>query len=190
MFLTPLLVGVLFHTHGGGFSIEALEGILLQLLAPFLLGQLLQPFLGRRLGRHKRLTQIIDRGSILMVVYGAFSEAVTGGLWHRLSPTDLVSVAVLDALLLAVVLGFTFFVSGWLGFKREDRINITFCGSKKSLASGAPMANVIFAGQDVGSIVLPLMIFHQIQLMVCAVLARRFATGFKEGPEEKRATAA
>jgi len=176
MFLTPLLVGVLLHTQGqGGFSWDALQGILLQLLAPFILGQIVQPWLGKWLVRHKRLTQIVDRGSILMVVYAAFSEAVIEGLWHKLSAGDLVAVVVIDAVLLAIVLCFTFFASDWLGFNRADRITIMFCGSKKSLASGAPMANVIFSGQDVGSIVLPLMIFHQIQLMVCAVLARRFA---------------
>ena len=180
MFLTPLLVGLLFHTQGsGGFSLGALEGILLQLLAPFILGQVLQPYLGRWLGRHKTLTQVVDRGSILMVVYGAFSEAVIEGLWHKLSAQDLGAVVVIDIVLLVVVLCFTFYVSGWFGFNRADRITITFCGSKKSLASGAPMANVIFAGQDVGSIVLPLMIFHQIQLMACAVLARRFASSAK-----------
>jgi sodium/bile acid cotransporter 7 len=175
MFLTPVLVGLLFHSQGGGFSVEALEGILLQLLAPFVAGQLVQPLLSGWLARHKPLTQIVDRGSILMVVYAAFSEAVIGGIWHKLSAGDLVVVLVIDAVLLAIVLAFTYYASGWLGFRREDRITITFCGSKKSLASGAPMANVIFAGQDVGSIVLPLMIFHQIQLMVCAWLAQRYA---------------
>ncbi len=184
MFLTPLLVGVLLHSQGGGgFSVEALEGILLQLLAPFIAGQLVQPLLSRWLARHKPLTQIVDRGSILMVVYAAFSEAVIGGIWHKLSAVDLVVVLVIDAVLLAIVLGFTYYGSGWLGFRREDRITITFCGSKKSLASGAPMANVIFAGQDVGSIVLPLMIFHQIQLMICAILARRFAEEWKRERE-------
>ena len=67
------------------------------------------------------------------------------------------------------------FASARLGFSREDRITIVFCGSKKTLASGVPMANVIFAGRDTGAILMPLMLFHQIQLMVCAVLARRYA---------------
>ena len=62
-----------------------------------------------------------------------------------------------------------------LGFDRADQITIVFCGSKKSLASGLPMASVLFAGKSVGLIVLPLMLFHQIQLMVCAALARRWA---------------
>lgn len=180
MFLTPALVALLFGARGG-FSADALESILLQLLVPFVAGQLVQPWLGAWFRRHRVLTQIVDRGSILMVVYSAFSEAVIGGLWHKVSIEALLTVAAIDAVLLAAVLVFTYFGSGWLGFSRADRITITFCGSKKSLASGAPMGSVIFAGQDVGAIVLPLMIFHQIQLMTCAVLARRFAEAAKRG---------
>lgn len=176
MFLTPLLVGLLFHTQGsGGISLDAVQSILLQLLAPFVLGQLVQPFIGRWLGRHRALTQVVDRGSILMVIYGAFSEATISGLWQRLSLGDLTAIILIDTALLIAVLCFTYFGSGWLRFNREDQIAITFCGSKKSLASGAPMASVIFAGQNIGSIVLPLMLFHQIQLMACAILARREA---------------
>jgi sodium/bile acid cotransporter 7 len=176
MFLTPLLVGLLFTAGGhAGFSFEALEQILLQLLAPFILGQILQPWIGNFIRSRKALLMPVDRGSILMVVYLAFSEAVTEGLWHTFSIRDLSVVIVLDILLLAIVLIVTMFGSRLLGFSREDEIAITFCGSKKSLASGVPMANVIFAGQSVGSIVLPLMLFHQIQLMACAVIAQKYA---------------
>jgi len=181
MFLTPLLVGLLFHAQANsGVSLDAVESILLQLLAPFILGQIVQPLVGRWLGRHKALTQIVDRGSILMVVYGAFSEATISGLWQSLSVGDLTAIIAIDIVLLVTVMCFTYFVSGWLRFNLEDRIAILFCGSKKSLASGAPMASVIFAGQNIGSIVLPLMLFHQIQLMACAVLARRFASSARE----------
>ncbi|MDQ0321841.1 sodium/bile acid cotransporter 7 [Pararhizobium capsulatum DSM 1112] len=176
MFLTPLLVGLLFSASGkGGFSLDALEQILLQLLAPFLLGQILQPWIGDFIRARKKLLMPVDRGSILMVVYLAFSEAVTEGLWHTFSVRDLAVVIGLDILLLAIVLTVTMFGSRKLGFSREDEITITFCGSKKSLASGVPMANVIFAGQSIGSIVLPLMLFHQIQLMACAVIAQKYA---------------
>ncbi|SED54132.1 solute carrier family 10 (sodium/bile acid cotransporter), member 7 [Rhizobiales bacterium GAS188] len=175
MFLTPALVALFFSANGNGFSMRALEGILAQLLLPFILGQLLQPWLGAWLGRHRNLTGLVDRGSVLMVVYLAFGEAVIGGLWHTLSPASLLLLAGVDIVLLAAVLCITTYASRYLGFSRRDEITIVFCGSKKSLASGVPMANVIFAGQDVGSIVLPLMLFHQIQLMACAALARRYA---------------
>ncbi len=176
MFLTPLLVGVLFSVRGqGGFSMDALEAILLQLLAPFVLGQILQPWIGDFIRARKKLLAPVDRGSILMVVYLAFSESVTEGLWHSLSIRDLSVVVVVDMVLLGIVLLVTTFGSRLLGFSKQDEIAIVFCGSKKSLASGVPMASAIFAGQNIGGIVLPLMLFHQIQLMVCAVLAKRYA---------------
>ncbi|NKK69868.1 bile acid:sodium symporter [Rhizobium leguminosarum bv. viciae] len=176
MFLTPLLVGLLFSVGGhGGFSFDALEQILLQLLAPFIVGQILQPWIGDWIRAKKKILMPVDRGSILMVVYLAFSTAVVEGLWHTFSIADIAVVIVADMVLLAIVLVLTMFGSRWLGFNKPDQITITFCGSKKSLASGVPMANVIFAGQSIGAIVLPLMLFHQIQLMVCAVIAQKYA---------------
>jgi solute carrier family 10 (sodium/bile acid cotransporter), member 7 len=177
MFLTPLLVGLLMTTSGtSGFSLDALETILLQLLAPFILGQLLEPWIGKWIRARKKLLMPVDRGSILMVVYLAFSESVNEGLWQTFSITDIGVVIALDAVLLAIVLTITMFGSRLLGFNKQDEITITFCGSKKSLASGVPMAGAIFAGQSIGAIVLPLMLFHQIQLMVCAVIAQKYAT--------------
>lgn len=176
MFLTPLLVGLLMTTSGSaGFNLDALETIVLQLLAPFILGQVLEPWIGKWIRSKKKLLMPVDRGSILMVVYLAFSESVNEGLWQTFSVRDIAIVIGLDMALLAVVLCITTFGSRLLRFNKEDEITITFCGSKKSLASGVPMAGAIFAGQSIGAIVLPLMLFHQIQLMVCAVIAQKYA---------------
>ncbi|NVD41583.1 bile acid:sodium symporter [Ensifer sp. HO-A22] len=176
MFLTPLLVGLLFSAGGhGGVSLDALEQIFLQLLAPFIAGQLLQPWIGGWIRARKGLLTPVDRGSILMVVYLAFSQAVTSGLWQTFSLTDLGVLVVIEVVMLALVLAVTMFGSRLLGFNQADEIAITFCGSKKSLASGIPMASAIFAGQNIGAIVLPVMLFHQIQLMACAVIAQRYA---------------
>ncbi|MFT4182224.1 MAG: bile acid:sodium symporter family protein [Rhizobium sp.] len=191
MFLTPLLVGVLFSVGGqGGFSWDVLEQIMLQLLAPFIAGQLLQPLIGNWIRSKKRILMPVDRGSILMVVYSAFSEAVVEGLWHTFSLVDIATVIVANIVLLALVLCITMFGSRALGFSKADEITITFCGSKKSLASGVPMANVIFAGQGIGAIVLPLMLFHQIQLMVCAFLAQKYADAAKRREAAKAETEA
>jgi sodium/bile acid cotransporter 7 len=116
-----------------------------------------------------------------MVVYLAFSKAVVEGLWQTFSLRDFAVVIVVDVLLLAFVLVFTMYGSRLLNFNKADEITITFCGSKKSLASGLPMASVIFAGQSIGAIVLPLMLFHQIQLMVCAVIAQKYAAAAANG---------
>ncbi|TIX91429.1 bile acid:sodium symporter family protein [Rhizobium sp. P44RR-XXIV] len=187
MFLTPLLVGVLFSVggQGGGFSWDVLWQIMLQLLAPFIAGQLLQPWIGDWIRSKKKILMPVDRGSILMVVYSAFSEAVVEGLWHTFSVLDIATVIVANMLLLAMVLCITMFGSRALGFSKADEITITFCGSKKSLASGVPMANVIFAGQGIGAIVLPLMLFHQIQLMTCAFLAQKYADAAKKRADAK-----
>lgn len=175
MFLTPALVAVLFSAGGHvGVSLDMIWKIMLQLFLPFVLGQLLQPFIGNWIRARKSLLAPVDRGSILMVVYLAFSNAVIEGIWTEFSTADLALVIGLDVALLVAVLLITAFGSKLFGFSREDRITAIFCGSKKSLASGVPMAGVIFAGQSVGAIVLPLMLFHQIQLMLCAWLARRF----------------
>lgn len=177
MFLTPLLVGLLFTNAGGGggVSLSAIEGIMLQLLAPFIAGQIVQPWLAGWLGRHKSLTTAVDRGSILMVIYLAFSKAMVTGLWQQLPAQSLVVLLLIAAFLLSSVLAITIFASRFFGFSRQDEITVAFCGSHKSLASGVPMANVIFAGQEIGAIVLPLMLYHQMQLMVCAWMARRYA---------------
>ena len=173
--LTPLLVAVLMGAQGGAVSLDSVRAIMLQILVPFAIGQVLHGRIGGWTRSHRSLTGIVDRGSILMVVYGAFSEAVVNGLWHQLSPMGLGIMAAIDIAILAVALVITTWASRRMGFSRQDEITIVFCGSKKSLASGIPMANVLFAGPTVGLIVLPLMVFHQIQLMVCAALSQRYA---------------
>ena len=174
IFLTPALVALLMNLKGG-VSLEAVGAIILQLLAPFLAGHFLRPRIGRFVERHRAALGFVDRGSILLVVYLAFSEAVANGLWRVLGLGDLVKLFIVCAVLLAVVLIATVVAARRLGFARADEIVIVFCGSKKSLASGVPMAGVLFPLAQVGMVVLPLMLFHQIQLMVCAALARRYA---------------
>lgn len=172
--LTPLLAGLLLHTHGG-FSARAVGDIAMQLLLPFLAGQAARPWIGAWAARNRRLLGLVDRGSVLLIVYVAFSEGVTQGIWHQLDVATLGTLMLVDAALLASVLALTTLASRVLGFCREDEIAVVFCGSKKSLASGLPMATVLLAGQSAGLIVLPLMLFHQIQLMACAAMARRYA---------------
>ena len=175
IFLTPLLVSTLMGAHGGGASLEAVKSIVLQLLLPFAVGHFSRPLTAKWLAKQKKIVGVVDRTSILLVVYTAFSAAVVEGLWNKLSVADLAAVLALDAAILAIVLVATTVVARRLGFSKPDEIAIVFCGSKKSLASGVPMAGVLFPAASVGLMIVPLMLFHQIQLMVCAVLARRYA---------------
>ncbi|WP_327698719.1 bile acid:sodium symporter family protein [Streptomyces sp. NBC_00459] len=170
--VTPLLAATLLGSTGGGFSLDSLSEIVLQLLVPFLAGQVLRRWIGTFVTRHKKVLGLVDRGSILLVVYTAFSEGMVEGIWHQVSPARLGGLLVVEAVLLAVMLALTWYGGKALGFAREDRITIQFAGSKKSLAAGLPMASVLF-GAQASLAVLPLMLFHQMQLMVCAVIAKR-----------------
>jgi sodium/bile acid cotransporter 7 len=181
IFLTPVLVSMLVvRGAAGGSALDSILSIVEQLLLPFLAGQFLRPRIGAWVDRHKPVLRWVDQGSILLVVYTAFSESVIEGLWHKLTLPSLVSLAALSCLMLAIALLLATFVSRKLGFNKEDEIVIVFCGSKKSLASGVPMAKVLFPHGALGTIILPLMLFHQIQLMVCALLAQRFARRVSE----------
>ena len=138
-------------------------------------GHLLRPWIGGFVKRRAAVLKFVDQGSILFVVYAAFSAAVISGLWKQTPIPSLLGLIVLCCILLAAVLLITTWSARRLGFSKEDEITLVFCGSKKSMVSGIPMANVLFPAASVGAIVLPLMLFHQIQLMVCAVLAQRYA---------------
>ena len=173
--VTPLLVALLIGGAGGGIHLQSILDIGLQILAPFAVGQLCRPLLKDWLGRHAKLTGLVDRGSILLIVYAAFSEGVVAGVWSQVAPMDLAKVIGLNVVLLAIVLGLTLFIGRALRFDRPDRIVILFCGSKKSMATGIPMAGILFASASVPLIVLPIMLFHQIQLFACTVIAQRYA---------------
>jgi sodium/bile acid cotransporter 7 len=177
IFITPVLVGLVVASHGGAghSSLDAVLKIVYQLLLPFVAGQMARPWLAGWIERRRATLAWIDQGSILLVVYVAFSEAVVQGLWKQIPPAMLGSLLLVSAILLALIMLLTTMASRRFGFSKEDEITIVFCGSKKSLASGVPMAKVLFASQAVGMVLLPLMLFHQLQLMVCAVLAQRYA---------------
>ena len=175
IFLTPVLVGLLMNAHGDVGGWDSIKSIIVQLLVPFVAGQLARPLVGKWIEKHKTLVGRVDRGSILLVVYSAFSAAVVEGLWRKVSPLELVVLLLVCGVLLTLVMLATMWGARLLGFSKADEVAIVFCGSKKSLATGVPMAGILFPGATAGVLVLPLMIFHQIQLMACSVLAQRYA---------------
>lgn len=176
VFLSPVLVGLMMPTNGNSVdTTAAIESILLQLMLPFVLGHLARPLIANWIHKHKAWINRTDRGSILLVVYVAFSDAVVEGLWHKVNLGSIGMIVILSLLILFLVISINTLFARSLGFNRADEITIVFCGSKKSLANGVPMANVLFPASIVGIMLLPLMIFHQLQLMICAVLAQRYA---------------
>jgi len=170
--VTPLLVGLLL-VRTGNVSAGNVTAILLQLLLPFALGQLCQPRVGAWLRAHPQVTRSTDRATIALVAYVSVSEATTAGVWSHVTVAALVILLVVCAVMLATMLVATW--NGGRGMAVPDRIALLMVGSKKSLATGLPMAAVLFSPQVAASVALPVIAFHQLQLATCAVLARRLA---------------
>ncbi len=174
MVLTPLLVLWLMGASGGQ-GMGGIQAVLLHLLLPFVVGQLLQPFLGDWVRAHRSITKVLDRGTVVLLVFGAVLSATADGVWQQVSAWMLVALLALSGVLLAVLLAATWFGGRLLGLDHGDRIALLMCGSKKSLATGLPMALVIFTPATAATIAVPVIVFHQLQLVVCAALARRLA---------------
>lgn len=182
MFITPILVSffILGQSQHSFDPTKSIIQITLLLLVPFILGQILRPYIFPYMVKVPSIVKAFDQGSILMVVYGAFSSAVVAGLWQQVSGITLLYLIIACSVLLTIVMLLAFYVPKWFGFNRADQVTIFFCSSKKTLASGVPMAQILFIGQPLGMIVLPIMIFHQIQLMVCGVIANRWSKSTQE----------
>lgn len=173
MFITPVLVSVfiLGQSQHGFNPTSSIIQITLLLLLPFILGQMLRPYVYPLMLKKPGIVKAFDQGTILMVVYAAFSGAVVAGLWQEVSWQTLLVLTLACSIFLTIIMLLALYIPKWLGFNRADQVAMFFCSSKKTLASGVPMAQILFIGQSLGMIVLPIMIFHQIQLMVCGIIA-------------------
>ena len=178
IFLTPLLVSFVVGSGSGGIDLGAtLLDLCAMLLLPLVLGQLVRPLLGRFFARHKRYTNIVDKVVILLLVYAAFCNSMVSGMWQQQGAAVILGAFIGSALLLAAILWMTTRTARALKFSTADEIAAVFCASKKSLAAGAPMAALIFgANPGLGLILLPIMIYHPLQLIVCSVMAENYAT--------------
>lgn len=178
--VTPALAALLLSSSGNRLSLDVIQDIALQLLLPFVVGHVARPLLLGLIERYRTLLAKVDRSVILLIVYNAFSAAIVAGLWQRYSIADLLWTLLIGALLLAIALMATTLGSRLAGLSTPDEITVVFCGSKKSLASGVPIASAIFPPALVGPMILPLMLFHQLQLLACAVLAQRYAARVRD----------
>ena len=177
MLITPVLVSLAMNTTGHSLPLlPSILSVLLTLLLPFAAGHILQPLLIPFLTRHKMVVNLLDRNVIVLIVYASFCESSLAGVWSSYPVPSLLLLFVITALLLMMVLLVTTQLARRFGFSTEDEIAAVFCGSKKSLANGMPMANILLAGHPgLGVLVLPMMIYHQMQLVVCSALAQRYA---------------
>lgn len=177
VFLTPALVAFLLHADGGGVRIEAIVKIGVQILLPFVFGQLLRPIIGPLVQRHREITQVVDRGSILLIVYAAFSASTVAGLWADIPLATLIVLFLVIVVFLAVAMTAMALTGKISKMPCADRTALFYCGATKSLASGLPIATALFASDRVGAIVLPLMMYHMLQLLVSAYLSQKSSEG-------------
>lgn len=175
--LTPALMSIAVATGGLQFSlVDAVINIAVLLLLPFALGQLMRPLIKAHLETRKAFVSLLDRGVILLIVFTSFATSTAGGIWSQFSAVEVAATLAIVLILLALVFAFTILTARQFGIEREDEVALVFCGSTKSLANGAPIAQVLFAGSPLlGIILLPLMLYHQLQLIACAILAERYA---------------
>ena len=176
VFLTPLWVAGAMHAGGQSVPVgPVILDLLRWLVLPLVVGQACRPWLAAWAQRNKPRISLVDRGTILLLVYTSFCDSFKQGIWSGNSQGQLWLVTGICAVLFALVLGVMARTARALSFSREDTIAAIFCGSKKTLASGVPMAKLIFgAHPGLGLILLPIMIYHPLQLIVCGVLAQRW----------------
>ncbi|MAL01611.1 MAG: bile acid:sodium symporter [Alcaligenaceae bacterium] len=172
--ITPFLVnGLITSTMGSASTFDSIVQIFMQLMLPFLAGHLLRPYFDTLFKRTGKLLSFVDRGAILLVIYSAFSAAVVGGIWQKISWEMIVGLLVISFILLILSMIYVYGLAVWFGFNREDRITALFGGAQKSLATGVPMSQVLFSAATAGVIVLPLMLFHLLQLIISSMIAQK-----------------
>ncbi|MHA3916615.1 bile acid:sodium symporter family protein [Halovulum sp. GXIMD14793] len=170
--LTPILVAFLLQAGDGGIRLEAVAKIATQILLPFALGQLARPKVAGFIQKRKSMTLIVDRGAILLIVYSAFSASTISGLWSAIPPAVLLVLIVVVLLFLGITMMLMVAASRVFGLPKPDGAVLFYCGSTKSLASGLPIATALFPAASLGAIVLPLVIYHMAQLLICAFVAQ------------------
>ena len=177
IFLTPLWIGLIIGTQGGSLPLGAvILDLVLWLLLPLVVGQLSRPLLGAWAQSHKSFINNVDKTTILLLVYTSFCDSVVDGVWTKNGWSVLLPAFVGSILIFVIVFGAMRAVCAKLNIAPDDSTAVIFCGTKKTLASGVPMAHLIFgANPGLGLILLPILIYHPLQLAICGWLASRWA---------------
>lgn len=175
--VTPLWMSWRLHTEGqGGDVLGVIVDLLIWLVSPLVLGQIARRWMADWAKRHKALVHRVDRGTILLIIYTSFCDSIMRGVWSGNALNAVIAAVVGSLVLFYLVMGTVETIAKAAKFPAADRIAAVFCGSKKTIASGVPMAQLIFAGDPrIGVILLPLLVYHPLQLVICGVLAGRWA---------------
>lgn len=189
VFLTPIWIGWMVNSPGAHTIPlgKVILDLVTWLIFPHVLGQLSRPFIAGWVKRHKAKVFLVDRGTILIIIYTSFCDSIMRGVWSNEGVMTVLAALAGGLLLFAIVFAGVNAVCSALKFSDEDRIAAVFCGSKKTIAAGVPMAQLIFGSDPrIGLILLPLMVYHPMQLVICGVLVRRWGSDENNGTQLER----
>ena len=177
VFLTPLWVGLILKSGGNPMPMgRVILDLVIWLIVPLMVGQMCRPWLGSWAARNKKFIHLVDRSTILLLIYTSFCDSMKQGVWSGQSLGTVSLTLMVCVVIFLMVMTVVRFLCEGMRFSVEDRITAVFCGSKKTLASGVPMAQLIFgAHPGLSLILLPILIYHPLQLVICGVLASRWA---------------
>ena len=177
VFVTPAWMGIfLQRTDIPIDPIRAIGLISLQVLLPMAIGAALHPYFGAAIERHRKTTRLFDQTVVLVIVYTSFCDSFASGAFALFRPRTLGELGVGIVLLFFIVYGIISIICKRLRFNREDSITAKFCGSKKSLTHGTAIASALFTDRSsVGVILLPIMLYHAIQLIIVSIIAQKHA---------------
>jgi solute carrier family 10 (sodium/bile acid cotransporter), member 7 len=177
VFITPLWMGIVLSTSTQGFDLtDVIIKLIIQVLVPVIIGIALNSRFGVFANKHRVALRYSDQIVILLIIYTAFCESFSKHMFSNHGVVDILILGVCMILLFFFVYGIITVVSRFMHFNREDSIAAVFCGSKKSLVHGTVMSKVLFPNtSSAGIILLPLMMYHAIQLMVASIIAQRMA---------------
>lgn len=173
--VAPFLVNsLIIPTTGSAATLDSVIKIFMQLMLPFLAGHFLRPYFDTVFRKAGKSLSFIDRGSILLVIYSAFSAAVVSGIWQKVSLTMIAGLVLISLIFLALAMAYVYSLASWLNFSPQDRVTALFGGAQKSLATGVPMSQVLFSSATAGIMVLPVMLFHVLQLIISSMIAQQW----------------
>jgi len=175
--ITPLWIGLFLQHTTGDFNIESIYiSLIIQILIPVIIGMLLQKYWGKFAIKYKNQLTLFDKTIILLIIYKSFAESFDEDIFSSVSISDLLLLFTMVVALFYVVYFITGFISKKLHFNTEDRITAQFCGTKKSLVHGTVFAEILFPStMSIGFILLPLMVFHAVQIFIVSIIATRLA---------------
>ncbi|MGQ1784338.1 MULTISPECIES: bile acid:sodium symporter family protein [unclassified Saccharicrinis] len=174
--ITPLWMGLFMHTAESDFDLAGIvTSLILKILCPVILGLSLNKYLGNTARKYGRYLTLFDKSIILMIVYNSFGKSFVANVFDDIKLSHLITTVVIIICTFTLIYGIVFVITLRLNFSKEDQITALFCGSKKSLIHGSVMANVLFKNMaSQGIFIIPIMVYHSLQLIAISFIARRF----------------